>query len=389
MVRYRTAGESHGRALMVIIEGVPAGLNIERKDINEELARRQLGYGRGGRMQIERDEVEIISGVRHRRTLGSPIGLLIRNRDWVNWEQAMSPDDGTAEPVVRPRPGHADLAGHHKYGHRDLRNVLERASARDTAARVAAGAVSMILLRELGVHLIGCVCSVGSVASGGFPSQWFERPASEVYEYWRELERDRPLRCPDAGAEQEMVELIDACRDEGDTLGGVVEVCAMGVPPGLGSYAQWSDRLDGRLARALMSIPGIKSVEVGDGFSAAQSRGSRVHDPIVPGEAGGTRRTSNNAGGLEGGVTNGREVRVRAGMKPIATLRRALPSVDLSTGEATSAHHERSDVCAVPSAGVVAEAVTAVELAGAIIHRFGGDRLDHLRDRVEREGRSP
>ncbi len=379
MVRYTTAGESHGRAILSIIEGVPAGLNLQADDIDAELARRQLGYGRGGRMQIERDEVNIISGVRHCRTLGSPIGLMIRNRDWVNWREAMSPGPGMAEQVVRPRPGHADLAGHYKYGHTDLRNVLERASARDTAARVAAGAVAMILLRELGIWIVGCVRSVGSVQSSGFPDDWLDSTPEEMHDYWRSREREHPLRCPDEAAEKRMIDLIDTCRAEGDTLGGVVEVVAAGAPPGLGSYAQWSDRLDGRLARALMSIPGIKAVEIGDGISGAAARGSQVHDPIVPGEAGSSpHRTSNNAGGLEGGVSNGCEIRMRAGMKPIATLGKPLPSIDLSTGESLPAHHERADVCAVPAAGVVAEAVVALELAAAVTERFGGDRLDHL-----------
>ena len=379
MVRYSTAGESHGRALMTIVERVPAGLALSADDIDAELRRRQLGYGRGGRMQIERDRVEIITGVRGGVTLGSPVGLLIRNRDWENWTEQMSPGEISAEPVTRPRPGHADLAGHAKYGHSDLRNVLERASARETAARVAAGAVAAVLLRKVGIWITGFVRSVGDINSAGFPSSLRGASPREAWKRWREMEADHPLRCPDEKAEEQMVRLIDACGEAGDTLGGMVEVVAMGVPPGLGSYARWHDRLDARLAAAVMSIPGIKAVEVGDGFDGARRRGSEVHDPILPGEGRHRwRRPSNRAGGLEGGMSNGETVVVRGAMKPISTLRKALASIDIRDGEPVEAHHERSDVCAVPAAGVVVEAAVALELARSLTEKFGSDSLEEI-----------
>lgn len=379
-MRYMTAGESHGRALLVVIDGVPAGMPLGTEIIDAELARRQMGHGRGGRMQIERDRVEIISGVRHGATLGSPVGLMIQNRDWVNWKEEMSPGEGSAEAVVRPRPGHADLAGAHKYGHRDLRNVLERASARETAARVAAGAVGSALLAEFGIWVAGCVVAVGGVRSTLGTADLLGADARAGWQTWREKEGRTRLRCPDAGAEEEMIGVIDRAREAGDTLGGVVEAAAAGVPPGLGSYSQRDRRLDGRLAAAVMSIPGIKGVEIGLGFEGAARPGSQVHDPILPAGGGGRpRRPSNRAGGLEGGVTNGEPLVVRAGMKPIATLGRPLASIDIRTGESADAHHERSDVCAVPSAGVVVEAALAFEVAAAFLEKFGGDSLSEIR----------
>ncbi len=380
MLRYLTAGESHGRALMALVEGMPAGLMLRAEDIDVELARRQMGYGRGGRMAIERDRITILAGVRGGVTLGSPIGLLLRNRDWANWHQVMGPEPGAGgEPVRRPRPGHADLAGATKYGHTDLRNVLERASARETAARVAAGAVATRLLAELGIHIVGWTASVAGVDADPAAYPDGEDPR-ETWSSWRKREDETRLRCPDSAAEEAMVAAIDAAREGGDTLGGVIEARALGVPPGLGSYVQADRRLDGRLAGALASIQGIKAVEIGAGVQGARLPGSRVHDTIHPRSGGGyPGRRTNRAGGLEGGVTNGEPVVVRAHMKPIATLRRPTESVDLDTGEAVSAHHERSDVCAVPAAGVVVEAALAFCLAEAVLEKFGGDSLVEIR----------
>ncbi len=378
MLRYMTAGESHGRGLVVIVDGLPAGLPLTEEDVNQELARRQRGYGRGARMAIERDRVQIIGGVRHGRTLGSPVGMLIENRDWENWREVMSTEPGEAPRVTRPRPGHADLAGLVKYGHDDVRNVLERASARETAARVAAGAVAAVLLREVGIRLLGYVVAVGEVTAEVSLPREGQDPVT-AWESWRELEKRTMLRCPDPAAEREMIAAIDRARSRGDTLGGVVEVVALGVPPGLGSYGQWDRRLDGRLAGAVMAVNGIKAVEIGDGFRAAARPGSLVHDPILPGE--GTRRwrrASNRAGGLEGGVTNGEPVVLRAAMKPIATLARPLPSVDIDTWRPAAAHHERSDVCAVPAAGVVVEAAVSFVLADAFLEKFGGDSMEEV-----------
>ncbi|MFP4200040.1 MAG: chorismate synthase [Clostridia bacterium] len=376
MLQYSTAGESHGRALMTIVEGMPAGVPLRSERIDAELRRRQLGYGRGGRMSIERDRATILAGVRKGYTLGSPVGLLIRNRDWKNWREVMDPAPGESPaPIRRPRPGHADLAGALKYGHQDLRNVLERASARETAARVAAGAVAGALLDALDIRVMGWTAGVGSVTAdpATFPAG---DDRHEVWLKWREREGKTSLRCPDAAAEERMVTEIDAARRAGDTLGGVVEVRALGVPVGLGSYVSRDRRLDARLAAALMAIPGIKAVEMGDGFSAATLTGSHVHDVMRPRQGGVTpARPTNRAGGLEGGVSNGEPIIVRAYMKPIATMRQPTESVDLDTGEAVMAHHERSDVCAVPAAGVVAEAAVALSLADAVMEKFGGDSL--------------
>ncbi len=375
MLRYLTAGESHGPALLGILEGMPAGVPVLPEHIDRELARRQGGYGRGGRMRIERDAVELLTGVRHGLTLGSPIALLIRNRDWENWREVMSPlppaDEAAraragARALTRPRPGHGDLAGGLKYGHRDLRNVLERASARETAMRVAIGAVCQQFLAQFGIAVVAHVVSLGGVeadVAGLAPEEIAARAASS------------PVYCADPAASERMTEAIDRARREGDTLGGVFEVIAAPVPPGLGSHVAADRRLDARLAAALMSIPAIKGVEVGIGFRAAHLPGSQVHDEILPGLV----RPTNRAGGVEAGISNGQPVVVRAAMKPIATLMKPLRSVDLATGEEAPAGVERSDVCAVPAASVVGQAAVAFVLADALLEKFGGDSLQETR----------
>ena len=372
--RFLTAGESHGEALTAVIEGVPAGLPLAEADINEDLARRQRGYGRGGRMKIERDQAHISSGLRWGVTLGSPIALTIQNRDWENWKTTMAvgepPAGAPAKAVTRPRPGHADLAGAMKYGHRDIRNVLERSSARETTARVAVAGVAKRLLAEFGISILSHVIEIGGLRIVPLELPWEEikrrAEASEV-------------RCADPTAERAMIEAIDQARATGDTLGGVFEVVALGCPVGLGSYVHWDRKLDGRLAQAFCSIHAIKGAEIGMGFEAARRPGSQVHDEILfDRDAGFTRRT-NSAGGLEGGVTNGQPVIVRAVMKPIATLRRPLQSVDVETKEVVEAVVERSDVCAVPAAGVVGEAMMAITLAQAVLEKFGGDSLEEIR----------
>ena len=382
MLRFLTAGESHGRALVVILEGLPAGLTIDPEAITRELKRRQGGYGRGQRMKIESDRAEILSGVRAGQTLGGPVAMTIDNRDWTNWQYTMRttaeapPDAGGARraPVTRPRPGHADLAGAAKYERDDLRDILERASARETAARVAAGALARQLLAHAGIELTSHVFLLGSSA---IPDR-----ASVTFASARALPDDGPLRCVDGAVEQQMIAEIDRAREAGDTLGGAFEVIATGVPVGLGSYVQWDRKLDGRLAQALMSIPAIKAVGVGIGPEAASRPGSRVHDEIVPGDpsarATGLARPTNNAGGLEGGVTNGEDLRVSAYMKPISTLMKPLRSVDLTTMSESPAAIERSDVCAVPAAAVVGEAMVALVLADALLERFGGDSIPAL-----------
>jgi chorismate synthase len=379
--RFVTAGESHGPALVATVEGVPAGLAIDAASIDAELRRRQGGYGRGGRMRIESDRAEILSGVRHGETLGSPIALLVRNRDWENWTAAMAADrpatpldDEEARRVHLPRPGHADLVGVLKYDRRDARDILERASARETAARVAAGAVAKRLLEELGVTIGSHVVSLGGVEAG--------RPEA-LPAALNEAADISPVRCLDASAEDRMIEAIDAAKRAGDTVGGIVEVVARGLPAGLGSHVSWDRKLDTRIAGALMSVQAIKGVEIGLGFEAARRPGSRVHDEIVaePGLAagGGYGRAGNHAGGLEGGITTGQPLVARAAMKPISTLMRPLASVDLRTGEPADAVRERSDVCAVPAAGVVAEAMLALVLADAMREKFGGDSLAEMR----------
>ena len=383
MFRFNTAGESHGRALVAIVEGLPAGLPIDVEIVNRELERRQWGYGRGGRMKIERDRAEILSGVRHGRALGSPVALQIENKDWKNWTEIMSseprPDDEVAEGrmrrVKRPRPGHADLAGGLKYGTRDLRDILERASARETAARVACGALARQMLAVLGIEIRSHVVQLGGI------------PAAPLEVDWESIGRipdDAPLRSADEKAQAQMVALVDEKRREGDTLGGVFEVVARGVVAGLGSHTSWEAKLDGRLARALMSIPAVKAVSIGAGVEAANLPGSQVHDEI--GYDVGARaftRPTNRAGGLEGGITNGEELRVRGFLKPISTLRRALRSVDIETKAEESAAFERSDVTAVPAAGVIGEAMVALTLAEAAREKFGGDHVEEMRRNFE------
>ncbi len=358
MLRYLTAGESHGRGLLAILEGMPAGLRIDEDFINNRLRQRQTGYGRGGRMEIEADRAEIWSGLRGGITIGSPLGVIIRNRDF---------KIDQLPPVTAPRPGHADLAGAVKYGHRDVRNVLERASARETAARVALGAVAELLLTDFDIEVTARVVSLGTVRAG---NESGEVPA------------DSRLNCPDPEAEAKMIEEIDRARKNGDTLGGVFRVDALGVPPGLGDYSQPAARLDSRLAAALMSIPAIKGVEIGDGFMAAARRGSAVHDEIVR-EEGKLRRATNRAGGVEGGVSNGEAIILRAAMKPIPTLGRPLKTVDLKSGKEEDASRERADVCALPAASRVGRAVIALELARAFLEKFGGDSIEEIRRNYE------
>jgi chorismate synthase len=382
MLRFLTAGESHGRALVALLEGVPAGLQVDFAAVTADLRRRQTGYGRGRRMAIESDRAEALSGIRHGETTGAPIALLIPNKDWENWQRTMHvepemPDEasGVDRPAVtRPRPGHADLAGFVKYGHDDMRDVLERASARETAARVAAGAIARQLLRSIGAEIVSHVVSIGSASIADALALTFD----EV----RAIPADSPLHCADRDVEQRMIAEIDRARDAGDTMGGSFEILARGVPPGLGSYVQWDRKLDGRLAQALMSIPAIKAVGVGRGSAVASLPGSRVHDEIVPDPSRaspvGVARPTNNAGGLEGGVTNGENLRVTAYMKPISTLMKPLRSVDLATMIESPATVERSDVCAVPAAAVVGEAMVALVLADALLEKFGGDTVVEL-----------
>lgn len=364
MIRYFTAGESHGPALTAIVEGMPAGLPVGAEQIDRQLQRRQGGYGRGGRMKIESDQVRILSGIRGGFSLGSPISLMIENRDWPNWEAFMNCAGADLETrrVKVPRPGHGDLAGAIKYGHRDFRNILERASARETAARVAACTIGRILIEHFGMQVESCVTRIGSVAAS-------------VYEPQALAESE--LGCADPAAEAAMKALIDEARSRGDSLGGVFEVRISGAPVGLGSHVQWDRKLDGRLAGALMSIQAIKGVEIGDGFAAAASPGSRVHDEIFW-NGRGFERGSNHAGGLEAGITNGQDIILKAAMKPIATLYNPLRSVDITTGLEAPAAVERSDICAVPAAAVVAEAVAAMEIAGAFMEKFGGDSLAEI-----------
>jgi chorismate synthase len=384
MLRFLTAGESHGQALVAILEGVPAGLAIDFDAITGELRRRQGGYGRGRRMAIESDRAEALGGIRHGVSTGSPIALLIPNKDWENWQRTMyvgaeQPADasGAERPAVtRPRPGHADLAGAVKYDHDDIRDVLERASARETAARVAVGAIARQLLRHLDTDIASHVVSIGAVSLSDHLAITF----ADV----RAMPADRPLRCVDGDVEQRMIAEIDRAREAGDTMGGSFEVIAHNVPVGLGSYVQWDRKLDGRLAQAVMSIPAIKAVGIGRGPVAAALPGSRLHDEILPhpglprSSGIGIDRPTNNAGGLEGGVTNGEDLRVSGYMKPIATLMAPLRSVDLTTMAESRAAVERSDVCAVPAAAVVAEAMVALVLADAALEKFGGDSVDAL-----------
>jgi chorismate synthase len=387
MLRFLTAGESHGRGLVVIVDGLPAGLPIDLDRLTQALRRRQGGYGRGRRMAIESDTAVVQSGVRRGRTTGAPVALLIENRDWVNWQRTMhteseAPDGATGAsraPVVRPRPGHADLAGALKFEHDDVRDVLERASARETAARVAAGGLTLQLLEAVGVSVASHVIAIADVGLA------VDRVVS--FDEARAVPADSPLRCVDAALEARMIARIDEARTAGDTLGGTFEVIAHGLPAGLGSYTQWDRKLDGRLAQAVMSIPAIKGVGIGLGAESAARPGSRVHDEILPGPDGRRpHRPTNRAGGLEGGVTNGEDVRVIGHMKPIATLMQPLRSIDLTTLDDAPAAIERSDVCAVPAAAVVGEAMVALVLADALLERFGGDALAQIQRHMAATG---
>ncbi|BBC97156.1 chorismate synthase [Streptomyces griseofuscus] len=381
-LRWLTAGESHGPALVATLEGLPAGVPITTEMVADHLARRRLGYGRGARMKFERDEVTFLGGVRHGLTLGSPVAVMVGNTEWPKWEQVMSADpvdteilDGLARnaPLTRPRPGHADLAGMQKYDFEEARPILERASARETAARVALGAVARSYLKETaGIEIVSHVVELCSVKA---PAGVYPTPADV-----EKLDAD-PLRCLDADASRAMVEEVDQAHKDGDTLGGVVEVLAYGVPVGLGSHVHWDRKLDARLAGALMGIQAIKGVEIGDGFELARVPGSQAHDEIVSTPEG-IRRVSGRAGGTEGGLSTGELLRVRAAMKPIATVPRALRTVDVTTGEAAQAHHQRSDVSAVPAAGIVAEAMVALVLADAVAEKFGGDSVGETRRNV-------
>ncbi len=373
MLRYFTAGESHGEALVAFLSGLPAGLTYEAEFVNRELWRRQQGYGRGGRMKIERDSAHVLSGVRHGKTIGTPIAMMLENRDWQNWKEALpveTGEPGKHKPVSSPRPGHADLAGALKFNFTDARYVLERASARESAARTALGALAKLFLRELEIEVLSHVRTVGEVT--------LEREVS-----WSQIcelaqQPEILLSCADPETEQRMKAEVDVALKTGDSVGGVFEVVAHGAPPGLGSYAQWDERLDAQLAAAVMSLQAVKAVEIGAGISAARSPGSAVHDEIGYSEGtgfAGFTRMKNNAGGIEGGVSNGEEIRVRGYLKPISTLRRPLQSVDFSSREVVKAAYERSDVCVVPAAGVAGEAMVALTLARAALEKFGGDSM--------------
>ncbi len=371
-MRYLTGGESHGPCLTAIIEGLPAGFELKSADINKHLERRQHGYGRGARMAIEKDRIEILSGLRFNRTIGSPLTLQIKNRDWENWQNLMVPEGREPDETVRlsrPRPGHADLAGGLKYNHEDLRLVLERSSARETAIRVAVGSVGRLLLEIFGVSIYSHVVSIGPVQAA---VESAEIPGLT------DCIKNSSLYCADQQAEEKMIGEIEKARAEGDTLGGIFELIITGLPPGLGSHVHWDRRLDGSLAGAIMSIQGIKGVEIGSGFQAAAMRGSKVHDPIETREESGISRPSNRAGGLEGGITTGQPLIIRAAMKPIPTLASPLPSVDWKTGEKVLGATERSDVCAVSSAAVVAEAAAAWQLAVAFREKFAGDFIEEV-----------
>jgi len=378
MLRFLTAGETHGPALTVVVDGLPAGLRVERVAIDRELKRRQGGYGRGGRMKIESDAVEVLGGVRHGSTLGGPVSLLIRNLDYANWQDVMSPDPQPASAkerrrLERPRPGHADLAGALKYSTDDLRDVLERASARETAARVAGGALAKTLLSAVSIQVRSHVLRIGSAAIDGARAvPWEQLPAAE----------SSSVRCVDPQASERMVAVIDDAKRRGDTVGGSFEVVARGVPPGLGSFAHWDRRLDGRIGQALMSIPAVKAVAIGSGFTSGETPGSAFHDEILH-DGDGFVRPSNHAGGIEGGVSNGEDLRATAVVKPIPTLLMPLRSVDIRTKEPKTASVERSDTCVVPAAGVVGEAMLAFVVADALLEKFGGDSLPETRRNLD------
>jgi chorismate synthase len=381
MLRFATAGESHGQALVAWISGLPAGLPVDFEFVKREMRRRQLGYGRGARQRMETDQVEFLAGVRHGQTIGAPIAMRIENRDWANWQEALPVDasaDGRAgeRPLTAPRPGHADLAGALKFGLHDARYILERASARETAARTAAGALAKLLLREFGLEILSHVMQIGRVRLGR------KTPWEEIQAVCANL--DSPLRCVDAEIEEQMTTEVERVLRAGDSLGGVFEVVAHNTPPGLGSHAQWDEKLDGKLAQAVMSVQGVKGVEIGAGVTAAAQDGSAVQDEIQYDS--GTRRftrSSNRAGGIEGGITNGEDVVVRGYMKPISTLRQPLGSADLVSKEPTRAAYERSDVCVVPAGGIVGEAMVALVLAEAFLVKFGGDSLPETRRNFE------
>jgi chorismate synthase len=381
MLRVLTAGESHGPELVALMEGLPAGVPVSRAAIQADLARRKLGYGRGSRMKFEEDELTLSTGIRHGLSLGSPIALRIGNTEWPKWVEVMSPEPveltersrGRGAALTRPRPGHADLVGMQKYGFDEARPILERASARETAARVALGAIARSFLGELGIRLVSHTTAIGPVS---VPADAALPGPDDV----DALDAD-PVRCFDKATSDLMVAEIDDTRKDGDTVGGVVEVLAWGLPPGLGSHVQWDRKLDGKLAQALMSIQAIKGVEIGDGFETTRRRGSRAHDELFVTDDGITR-SSDRAGGVEGGMSTGTLLRVRAAMKPIATVPHSLRTVDVATGETASAHHQRSDVCAVPAAGVVAEAMVAIVLAEVVLEKFGGDSVDETRRNV-------
>jgi chorismate synthase len=369
---FLTGGESHGKGLIAIVEGMVAALSLKEEHINKELKRRQQGYGRGPRMKIEEDKAEIMAGVRYGLTIGSPIALSITNRDWQNWQEQLSiaPVEKEVEPVTHPRPGHADLAGVTKYGLEDIRPIMERASARETAARVAVGAIARRFLEELSISIHSHTTAIGQ--------HHCERGEASSLD-WQQIEAS-PVRCADADLEKEMMAAIDEAKASGDTLGGISEVIAVGVPIGLGSHISWDKRLDGRIAQAIMSINAVKGVEIGLGFALAGLKGSRAHDVIEPrprGRAKGLpwQHASNRAGGIEGGISNGEDIIVKAAIKPIATLANPLPSVELRSGDRARAHYERSDICVVPAAGVIAEAMLAIVLAEACLEKFGGDNL--------------
>lgn len=368
MLRFMTAGESHGPGLVTIVEGLPRGLEVSAEQITDELARRRMGYGRGKRMAIERDEIELLGGIRHGATLGSPVAVLIRNTEWPRWSEEMSPEPAMSrKQVTRPRPGHADLSGMLKYDTDDARDILERASARETAARTVAGIVSKIMLATVGVQVLSHVVAIGPATSEG------PMPGPED----QDRIDDSPVRCLDPTAEAAMIAAIEDAKEQRDTLGGVFEILAFGVPPGIGSHVHYDRKLDGLLAGAIMSIPAIKGVEIGDGFEVAGLPGSKSHDEILLDETGLTRAT-NRAGGTEGGMSNGETIRVRGAMKPISTLMRPLRTIDMTTGEAAEAVRERSDVCAVPAAGVVGEQMVAFVLAAEFQRKFGGDTVDEF-----------
>ena len=392
-LKFLTAGESHGKALVGIIEGLPAGLSISSKDINKELARRQKGFGRGGRMKIETDKAQILSGIRHGKSLGSPISLLIENKDWQNWTEIMSADakpktqNSKLKTVTRPRPGHADLTGALKYNHHDIRNVLERSSARETAVRVAIGAIAKQLLGAFDIQVVSYVTEIGGIISqeSGVRSQGKEKDLLKLFNN----AETSPVRCPDKKTEKKFIEKIKEAIKKGDTLGGVFEIAVLGVPAGVGSYSQWDRKLEARLAYAVMGIQAIKGVEIGAGFDAARNPGSQVMDEIfyktqnsklkTQNLAGGFFRNTNNAGGIEGGMSNGMPIIIRAAMKPIPTLKNPLASVDIHTKKTFKAAYERSDACAVPAASVIGEAVAATVIADCFLDKFGGDSITEIK----------